>query len=131
MNKFAFHKMDAIKGTIPFFKLEINGEVPIEQFENDLPLVYKGQFNAIHLWMERCANKQLIPYAKFHPLDEGKEDTGAFEFKTKHLRIYGMSLPGGKIVIFGGFKGTGQDQDIKRVKQIATEIKQQKISPNG
>ena len=131
MNKFAFHKMENVRGKISFYRLEMDGVILIEEFENGLETLYEGQLATMNFYMDRIANMQLLPHAKFHSLDKEKEKTGTFEFKTKHLRIYGMSLSGGKIIILGGIKGTGQDQDIKKVKQIATAIKQQKISLNG
>jgi hypothetical protein len=109
----------------------MNDEILIEEFERKLQSEYRGQYIAIQSWMETLANLKLLPKTKFHPLDKGKKKTDTFEFKTKDLRIYGMSLTGGKIIILGGFKGIGQNQDIKRVKKIAKEIKKQNLNPNG
>lgn len=131
MNRFAFHKMEVIKGLIPFYKLEMDGMIPIEQFENELESIYKSQYNSVHGWMERYSNRFTIPKTKFRPLDKKKENTGTFEFKTNDLRIYGMTLPGGIVIIFGGYKGKGQDKDITQVKKIAKEIIKQNLNPNG
>ncbi len=132
MNKFAFHKMDEVKGIIPFYKLEMDESILLNEFENEIAnnSKYLSQFRAALSWMEEVANKKTIPDTKFKPLDRGKEATGVFEFKTKNLRIYGMSLPGGKIIIFGGYKNNKQNKNIKRAKRIANEIIDLKLTPN-
>lgn len=52
--------------------------------------------------------------------DEGKNGVREFEFKSKHLRVYGITKPNGKIVITGGTKANQKDDEVefRRLKRL-------------
>jgi hypothetical protein len=121
MSTFAVEKIEAIKGKQTFYKLLVNGEAPIDDFEKNLESIYEMEMDSIYLYMEKVANLQSLPKSKFREL---KGVTGKYnkykeyEFKSKHLRIYAMHHPdSGKIVVMGGYKNN-QERDIKSFRSM-------------
>lgn len=122
MSKFALHNIETIKGKQLFFQLEINGEKQLDIFENELiGTTYDGEFKTILTLMEFVANNRTLPKNKFRDITPKKEIVKEYEFKTKHLRIYTIHKPGGKIIVLGGFKNN-QKSDINLFRSIKKQF---------
>ena len=117
MPKFELRNIDAIKGKQKFEKLVIDNKCPFDEFENSIEDIYKNEIPAIYAYMQAVANLQTLPSTKFHFYDKKKGDFREFEFKSKHLRVYGITQPGGKIIITGGTKAD-QDKDQNTFRSI-------------
>jgi len=118
MSKFVLHKISAIKGIQEFSQLEINGEKQLDKFESELnDTTYASEFKQILVYMEYLANNNPLPKTKFRELKGNKDKIKEYEFKSKHLRLYAIAQPGGKIVILGGFKND-QSKDIARFRAV-------------
>ena len=67
--------------------------------------------------MQNVADLKSVPYNKFHFYDDGENGVREFEFKSKHLRVYGITKKNGKIVITGGTKAN-QPNDVTKFHRI-------------
>ncbi|MEO6830639.1 MAG: hypothetical protein ABI378_00410, partial [Chitinophagaceae bacterium] len=67
------------------------------------------------------ANLYSLPETKFKDITPKGETIREYEFKSKHLRVYAVQKPGGKVVVLGGFKTT-QKSDIATMKRIKSMI---------
>ena len=120
MPTFALRKIEAIKGKQEFDKLIVDGKCPFDDFENNLEAQYKSELIGIYHHMQDVADLKKLPKTKFHFYDNDKKKKNQsgvreFEFKTKHLRIYGITQPNGKLVITGGTKANQKtDQNVFR-----------------
>lgn len=118
MPKFALQKIEAIKGRQEFDKLIIDDRCPFDEFELSLEDQYKSEMAGIYHYMQDIADLKLVPEEKFHFYDKNKKPKNGvreFEFKSKHLRVYGITKPNGKIVITGGTKARQkQEQNVFR-----------------
>ncbi len=120
MSIFALQKIEAIKGKQEFDKLVVDGKCPFDEFENSLESQYKSELAGIYHYMQDVADLKSVPYAKFHFYDEGKNGVREIEFKSKHLRVYGITKSNGKIIITGGTKtkqGTEQNE-FRKLKNL-------------
>lgn len=109
MRKFALKKIEAIKGRQEFDKLIVDDVCPFDEFEKGLEEQYKSEIATIYRYMQEVADLRSLPESKFHFYDsfQKKSKRGGvreFEFKSKHLRVYGITKPNGKIIITGGTK---------------------------
>ena len=120
MRIFALERIITVKGKEPFDKLIVDGVSLIDDFEDNLEEQYESEMDAIHAYMDKVSNQESLPYNKFHPLNPGQKGTKEYEFKTKHLRVYGIQQPGGKIIIMGGYKNE-QKKDIVQFRSIKNE----------
>ena len=121
MSKFVLHKIDAVKGIQVFSQLSINGEKQLDKFEEELKgTTYQGEFRQLFVYMEFLANNNPLPITKFRELKGNKDNIKEYEFKSKHLRLYAIAQPGGKIIILGGFKNN-QTKDIAHFRAIKKE----------
>ena len=70
--------------------------------------------------MNAVANLSPVPYEKFHFYDDGKDGIREFEFKSKHLRVYGITQHDGKLIILGGTKVKQKDDEVefRRLKRL-------------
>lgn len=114
MSKFALEKIQAIKGKQEFVKLKVDENCPFDEFENSLEKVYLPELEGIYHNMQDVADLKSLPKAKFHFYDldkkqKNKDGVREFEFKSKHLRVYGITKPNGKIIITGGTKANQKD----------------------
>ena len=119
MSKFALRKIEAIKGKQEFDKLIVDDMCPFDLFESGLEGQYRSELEGIYHIMQDVADLKLVPDTKFHFYDVGKnknkDGVREFEFKSKHLRVYGITKPNGKIVITGGTKAKQkQEQNVFR-----------------
>ncbi len=130
MNRFAFLEMEEVVGKIKFFKLSIDGDIEYDEFENTCKANPKDMDSLVGIlrYMNRKSNLEKVPPGKYKSLDNKGENLKTFEFKKDNLRVYGMTRPGGKIIVFGAKKGT-QNKDIKRIKSIAKEIIKRNLEP--
>lgn len=120
MPKFALRKIEAIKGTQEFDKLVVDGRCPFDEFEASLEKHYKSEMVGIYRYMQDVADLKLVSEDKFHFYDinkkqRRKDGVREFEFKSKHLRVYGITKPNGKIIITGGTKAKQEkEQNVFR-----------------
>lgn len=116
MAKFALEKMDIVVGAQRFDKFVVDGIAPIDKFEADLEAAYESEMDAIYAYMNLVANNTPLPGTKYHALDN-ESPYRAYEFKSKHLRVYALAQPGGKIIVMGGYK-TDQPKDIIKLNSL-------------
>ena len=123
MYKFALENIEAVKGKQRFDKLIVNDDCPFDRFEEELEDRYRSELYSIYAIMNEVANLRSVPYTKFHFYDDSKGLYREFEFKTKHLRVYGTTVSGGKVIITGGTKAKQKDDETKfrRLKNLYIE----------
>lgn len=133
MSIFALCKIEAIKGKQEFDKLIVDGKCPFDDFENNLEAQYKSELAGIYHHMQDVADLKALPKTKFHFYDNNKKQKNQggvreFEFKTKHLRVYGITQPNGKLVITGGTKANQKtDQnEFRKLKNLYLAAKNKK-----
>lgn len=118
MSTFALENIVAVQGCQKFYKLKVDAKCPIEEFVDGLESQYETEMDTIYAYMNMVANLQTLPYNKYHPLNKHKIDKyREYEFKTKHLRVYVITQPGGKIVVMGGYKNT-QEKDLTSFRAL-------------
>lgn len=120
MPKFALEKIEAIKGKQEFDKLIVDGKCPFDEFEEGLETQYKSELKGIYNSMQSIADLRTLPRKKFHFYDGGENGVREFEFKSKNLRVYGITKPNGKIVITGGTKAN-QDKDSSIFRRLKNQ----------
>ena len=120
MPKFAVRKIEAVVGKQQFGKLVIDEVCPFDEFENNIEQQYKSELHGIYNYMNQVANLLSVPYEKFHFYDDGKDGVREFEFKSKNLRVYGITQAGGKLIILGGKKAKQKDDEteFRRLKDM-------------
>ncbi len=125
MPTFALRKIEAIKGKQQFDKLVIDGQCPFDEFENSLEAQYQSELAGIYNYMQNVADLKAVPEDKFHFYDKDKKQkrkdgVREFEFKSKHLRVYGITKPNGKIIITGGTKSKqkAEQNEFRRLKSL-------------
>lgn len=128
MHIFALEKIDAIKGKQEFLKLKVDNKCPFDEFENNLESRYKSELVGIYSCMHEVANLKSVPDTKYHFYDKNKKRKDGireFEFKSKHLRVYGITQPKGKIIITGGTKAKQKDDqnEFRRLKNLYLRAK--------
>ncbi len=117
MATFALKKIDAVVGQQQFDKLVVDGVCLLDEFEENVEKNYKTELYGIYASMNDVANLKTLPYSKFHYYDKAKGGYREFEFKSKHLRVYGITQNNGKIIILGGTKST-QKKDEAEFRSI-------------
>ncbi len=118
MPKFALEIIEAIQGKQEFVKLIVDGICPFDDFENGLQGQYKKELVGIYNSMQNISDLKTLPRNKFHFYDDGEQGVREFEFKSKHLRVYGITKPNGKIIILGGIKANqkNDESEFRRIK---------------
>lgn len=108
MHKFALEKIEAVKGKQTFFKLKKGRKCFLDDFEAEVKRnkQYLEELGKLYAIMEAVSNNQSLPNTKFKEITPKKEKVKEYEVKTKHLRLYLIKHPDGKIVILGGYKNT-------------------------
>lgn len=122
MPKFALRKIEAIRGRQEFDKLVVDGNCPFDEFEAGVEEQYTSELVGIYHYMQDVAELKPLPKTKFHFYDNDKKQkrkdgVREFEFKSKHLRVYGITKPNGKIVITGGTKAK-QEQEQNTFRRL-------------
>lgn len=119
MRIFVLEQIDAIIGKQRFDKLIVEEDgfrkCPFDEFENEQKQFFPNEIVQLYAYMNQVANLKALPEEKFHPYDNG--DPREYEFKTKHLRLYCIEQPGGKIVVYGGTKAR-QRLDTSRFRAL-------------
>lgn len=120
MHIFALQKIEAIQGKQKFDKLIVDGKCPFDEFEMSLETQYKSEMIGIYACMQNVADLRSVPPTKFHFYDEGVNGVREFEFKSKHLRVYGITKANGKIIITGGTKARQKVEqgEFRRLKNL-------------
>ncbi len=122
MSEFVTKKLEEIKGSkFNFFKLVINGKCYFSDFENEIRSNkrYYSEFKTLLTYAELYANGAKLPSKKHNTVHINVKDVSAFEFKSKHLRIYffySIDNPD-RIIAFCGYKNR-QKKDINSFKSI-------------
>ncbi len=120
MHTFAIQKIDAINGTQDFNKLIVDGKSLLDEFEESLEDIYKCEMDSIYYYMEEVANCRSLPVSKFRELRKVKGNIKEYEFKSKHIRVYAIKQPGGKLIVMCGYKNS-QDRDIVKFRELKKE----------
>ena len=71
--------------------------------------------------MEYLGNNKSLPKTKFRDVTPKGEKIKEYEFKSKHLRIYAIQKPMGKIIIPGGYK-TNQAKDFIKFRSLKRQL---------
>ena len=120
MSTFALEEIEAVKGKQAFHKLVIDGECPLDKFELEIEACYRSELTGIYSIMNQVANLKSVPHTKFHFFDKTKGEYREFEFKSKHLRIYGVTQADGKVIITGGTKAA-QEKDVTLFRKLKND----------
>lgn len=131
MPKFAVKEIISVRGKYKFFQLvidegynstlELNDKTGIlDEYENNLEDRYKSDFRNMQTTMNLVANLKPVPDKKFKKL-KGSRGFAEFEFKNGDLRVYGIAVPGGKLIILGGYKND-QSKDIRRMRSLKRQV---------
>mgnify|MGYP000881667931 FL=1 len=100
----------------------VDGICLIDEFENEIrqKKQYISELTTIFSYMDLFANGKSLPQTKFREIKGIKSAVKRYEFKSKHLRVYVFNIPGGKMVVMGGYKNT-QEADIRSLHSIVDE----------
>jgi len=122
MRIFATEIIESVRGSQVFEKLLVDGECLLDNFEKEVREnpQYASEYKNINAYMDFVANGKSLPQTKFREIKGGNISIKRYEFKSKHLRIYAFSQPGGKIIVLGGYKNT-QEGDIRQFNSIVKE----------
>ena len=114
--------MTEIVGRQQFFELQTASVGCLQALEEILVgTTYTSEFVTLLAYMDKVANLHSLPATKFKDITPKDETVKEYEFKSKHLRIYAVQKPGGKVVVLGGFKTT-QPADIAAMRRLKVEI---------
>lgn len=138
MPNFALKRIEAINGRQEFDKLVVDGRCLFDDFEAGLEEQYKSELVGIYHHMQDVADLKPLPDTKFHFYDNDKKQrqkdgVREFEFKSKHLRVYGITKPNGKIIITGGTKAKQKQEqnEFRRLKDQYLSSLTPKIMTNN
>lgn len=138
MSKFDLKKITGVKGKQVFYQLTID-DTPdydgaeseeemdkrktgvLDLYEAELEDKYLKDIDMIYAYMNMVANNEQVSGTKYHQLDRDKNDNYPdFEFKHGDLRVYGVKIDGGKIIVLGGYKNN-QKKDIRRLRSLKNQ----------
>ncbi|MBQ0077296.1 MAG: hypothetical protein KBS55_01500 [Bacteroidales bacterium] len=125
MPKFELEKIDAVQGNQTFEKLLVNGVAPFDEFEQQMEEQNRRSLEKIYYYMNEVANNKTLPNTKFKDVTPKNATVKEYEFKDGDLRVYGISKPGGKIIIIGGYKNR-QKKDFKAFRSLKSQYLNQK-----
>lgn len=122
MSEFVLIDIDEIKGSeYDFYKLEINGVCPLDDFEESLTNnpQYLSQYHTIFSYAQFYADGLRIPPKKLNTIKLNIDDVSIYEFKSRHLRVYFFHTSDNpdRIIALGGFKNR-QKADIRKLSSI-------------
>jgi hypothetical protein len=129
MSIFAIKRITDIDGSIPFFKMVVNGVCEFDEFEAVIKNEgnYSKELIRIQTRMQELSEGKMLPINKFKPLSKSKDWLNEYEIKTKNLRVYLFHEPGtGRIIICGG-KKSNQGKDIHHFRSILNSYIHRKI----
>lgn len=124
MPTFALKRIEAVVGKQQFDKLIVDGTCPFDEFEKTM-IQYKSEIKTLYAYMNMVANLRPLPETKFHLYNKkerqrNKNTVLEYEFKTRHLRLYCIEQPNGKIVVLGGMKSKqkNDESEFRRLKKL-------------
>ena len=126
MPTFASEILEAVKGKQIFEKLIVNNICLIDEFEKEIKDrgQYISEFKTLISYMDLFANGQTLPRTKFREIKANRTKVKHYEFKSKNLRIYAFNIPGGKMLVMGGYTNN-QNADIRTFQSIVNEYHSQ------
>lgn len=107
------------KGLIQGEIIQIRDGV-LDIYENSIEVKYSSSFKSILIYMNLVADIQTLPNTKFKYLKTAKNEIKEFEFKVGDLRVYGIDIYGGKLILYCGYKNT-QSQDIVKFRSLKSQ----------
>ena|ERR1700761_5245438 len=139
MPKFDLKKITAISGKQDFYQLTINDKPDFSKaetqeqrnekktgvldiYESNLEENYEKDMVQIYNTMQRVANNEHVPGAKYHELTGRKKGDPYKDYEFKHgdLRVYAIKNDLGKIIILAGFKNE-QEKNIRKMRLLKIE----------
>lgn len=120
MAKYTLNPLEEIDGIQDIYKMQIDDLCLFDDFEKEIEKrgQYEEELYSIYSLIEDVANNKLLPKTKFRDITNSKKDNiKEYEFKSKHLRVYAIKAPNGKVIIMGGYK-SNQKKDIKKFRSI-------------
>lgn len=123
MPTFALKKVEAVQAKQELDELVIDGIGQLELFEREIKQKherYLTELQMLLLYVEYAANGQSLSETKFRDITPSGESVKEYEFKSKHLRVYAIKKPNGKIVVLGGLKTT-QKADFRRLRSLKSQ----------
>lgn len=123
MSTFALRKVEAVKAKQELDELMIDGVGQLELFEQELREKhsrYLTEFEMLFAYIQYVANGQSLSDTKFRDITPDGESVKEYEFKSKHLRLYAIKKPNGKIILLGGLKTT-QKADFRRFRSLKVQ----------
>lgn len=125
---FALHEITEVPGKLRIHKLEMDGIVLYDDYENEVEknTAIAGQLKSVQAILYRVANNYDIPDTKFKKLEGCSDPYTEYEIKTKDLRVYLFKEEKtGNIIVTGGKKSTQRD-DIRQFRNIKKQYIQSK-----
>ena len=102
---FALKKVEAIKAKQEIDELVVDGVGQLEAFEREIKEKhdrYQTEFEMLYVYIDYIANGKSLNETKFRDITPHGETVKEYEFKSKHLRMYAIKKPNGKIIVLGG-----------------------------
>ncbi len=127
MTKFTTKIISSVKGKQVFEELVINASGNFEEdknkgqltaFENEIRETrYLSELKTIIAYMSFVAEIKTLPNTKFKEITPENDSVKEYEFKSKHLRVYCIQKPNGKIIVLCGAKNE-QRKDIVKFRSL-------------
>jgi hypothetical protein len=120
MPKFDLCKVEAVSAKQELDELVIDGVGQLEAFEATLSednSRYISEFRTMISYAEYAANDSSLTQHKFKDVIANGALVKEYEFNSKHLRVYVIRKPNGKIISLGGFKNM-QKVDFKLFRSL-------------
>lgn len=114
MPNFAIRYIEEIPGGINIFKLEVDGMIIYDQFEEQIKQdgTFDKELNNIQAILKQYAQNLSLPATKFKELRGCRDAYTEYEIKTRNLRVYLFKEEKtGSIIVVGGKKNR-QSKDI-------------------
>jgi hypothetical protein len=126
MIKFAIERMGELKGDIPFYKLFIDGNCQINEFEEEISKssTHYSECKTLLSYMDYLSNGGRPPKVKYKILKTSKNTKcTCFEFKGRHVRYYGYIDSCGSYIVCFACKNDKSEQklDISRLETLLGE----------
>lgn len=93
----------------------------LDLFEESLEGKYKSPYKSMLTYFNLVATLQNVPPNKFKFINHTKERVKEFEFKKGDLRVYGIDIFGGKLIMYCGYKNQ-QSQDIEKFRSLKKQF---------
>lgn len=93
----------------------------LDLYNDSIEKKYNSSFRGIITYMNLVADLQTVSPKKFKYLPTGKEKIKEFEFKNGDLRVYGIDVFGGKLIMYCGYKNQ-QPQDIEKFRSLKRQF---------